>query len=364
VLYPQILLQSNAARNGGSYFIGPTSRTANYNNFSAGFQGSQLIFDFGKTFSKISGMSDLETASGQDLISAKQNLILNTYIAYFSYLQSERIRKVNEESLLQAGEHLKEALNFYKVGTKPQFDVIKAKADEASARVNLITAQNNLILNRLQLENILNIKLSDKAVFKDNLEINKDTISLENATLLSIQNRPEILGGKARVDANKSFLTSAWTAYLPSINATGGYTWRGFDLNQPFLNSWNLGLSISIPIFQGFQLDAGVDQARANLKNAEANYEYIVQTINLDVQQQYVNLKLSLAKIDAAKSLLHEAEETFKLAEGRYKEGVGSPIEITDAMVTLLNAQTTNIQALYDYQVAFVRLQKAIGTLK
>jgi outer membrane protein len=119
-----------------------------------------------------------------------------------------------------------------------------------------------------------------------------------------------------------------------------------------------------LPIFQGFALDAGIDQARANLKNAEASFDYVRQNIALDVEQQYTNLSLAVAKIEATKFLLTQAEETMKLAEGRYKQGVSSPIEITDARVTLLNAQISNIQALYDYQVAYVKLQKAMGVLQ
>lgn len=363
-LLPQISFQSRYAKNGGSFFYGPTVRPANYENYTIGFQAQQLIFDFGKTFSRVSATTNLKDASEQDLIFAKQNLILDTYIAYFSYLQAERIQEVNLESFKQAKEHLAQAEKLYDVGRKPQFDVLKAKADEANARVNLITAQNNLIISKLQLENVLNTKLGDNLHLKDNLELSKDSVSLDAALKISYTNRPELIGSKYRVDANKSFVTSAWTSNLPTISATGGYTWQSYALNQMFLTTWNIGISFSLPLFQGFALDAGIDQAKANLNIAEAQYDYTLQRVNLDVQSQYSSVKLALAKIDATKSLLQQAEEAFKLAEARYKEEVGSPIEITDARVTLLNAQTTYIQSLYDYQVSYVRLQKAMGTLK
>lgn len=364
VLLPQLSFNSGWNRYGGSFFVGPTAREATYGSYNYGFQLQQQVFDFGKSISRVSGTSDLVNASGEDLISAKQNLVLNTYIAYFSYLQAVRIKNVSVESLQQAQEHLKQAKSFYDVGKSPLFDVLKAKTDESNAKVNLLTSENNIIVSKLQLENILNTKLDNEILLKDNLEITKDTIEIQSALRLAWENRPEFIGAKLRVDANKSFVTSAWTANLPSINLTGGYNWKTFALNQSFLNSWNLGVTLSLPLFQGFALDAGVDQARANLKNAEATFDFIQQNINLDVQQQYTNLKLSVAKIDATKSFLDEAEETLKIADGRYAQGVGSLIEITDARVTLLNAQIQHIQALYDYQVSYVRLQKAIGVLK
>ncbi len=323
-----------------------------------------MLFDFGKSYSRLSATSDLKDASMQDLISSRQNLILNTYIAYFNYLQAVRIKGVSIESLRQAQEHLKQAQSFYDVGKKPQFDVLKAKTDEANARVTLINSENNLTVSRLQLENVLNVKLQPGFILKDNLEITKDTVSLQSALDEARNNRPEFIGAKLRMDANKSFLTSAWTANLPTISLTGGYNWRTFSLKQNFLNSWNLGVTLSLPVFQGFSLQAGIDLARANYKNAEATLDNITQTINLDIQQQYANVQLALAKIDATRSLLEQAKETLRLAEARYKEEVGSPIEITDGRITMLNAQISFVQALYDYQVANVRLQKAMGTLK
>jgi TolC family type I secretion outer membrane protein len=363
-LLPQVAFSTGWARNGGNFFQGPTAREVTYENYSYGFQLQQLLFDFGKSYTRVSGTADLKNASEQDLISAKQNLILNTYISYFTYLQAVRIKNVSLESLRQAQEHLQQAQSFYDVGTKPQFDVMKAKTDEANAKVNLITSENNIIVSRLQLENVLNVKLQQGTTLKDNLEIQKDSIGIINALKMAWENRPEYIGAKYRVDANQSFLTSSWTANLPSINITGGYNWRTFSLDQNFLNSWSLGVTLSVPIFQGFALDAGIDQARANLKNAEATFDFVKQTINLDVEQQYTNLNLAGAKINATKFLVSQAEETLKLAEGRYKQEVGSQIEITDARVTLLDAQMSYIQALYDYQVANVRLQKAIGILQ
>ena len=79
-----------------------------------------------------------------------KSLILNTYIAYFDYLQAVKLKNVSQESLEQATEHLKLSRSLFEVGSKPQFDVIKAESDEATARVNLLNARNNIDITRLQ----------------------------------------------------------------------------------------------------------------------------------------------------------------------------------------------------------------------
>ncbi len=363
VLFPQVAFNSGWTRNGGYFFSGNSARELFYNNFSTGFQLNQMIYDFGKTFSKVSGTSELKNSSERDLATAKQNLILNTYVAYFNYLEAARIKKVSLESLKQSEEHLAQAESFFNVGKKPQFDVIKAKTDLANSKVTLINSENNIIISKLQLENALNIKLGDDFQLQDNMDIIQDSLGIQNALETARKNRPDLISAKYKVEANKEFVTSAWAANLPSINMTGGYNWKTFSLSQDLKNSWNFGFTLSVPIFQGFSIDAGVDLAKANLKSAEAQYDYAFQTVDLDVQQQYYSLSLAQSKIDATKSLVEQAQEALNIAEGRYKQEIGSPIEITDARVTLLSSEVQYIQALYDYQVTSVRLKKAMGVL-
>ena len=363
-LFPQIFMGAGWARNGGTFFQGPASFQRTFATYNAGFQGSLLITDFGKTYSKLSGFSDLADASSQDVVNARQSLILNTYIAYFSYLQAVRLEKVSIESLTQATEHLKLSKSLYDVGRSPQFDVIKAESDEATARVNLINAENNIEINRLQFENILNIKLTPGFPLKDEFEIVRDSISDSNYLDIALQKRPEVIASKYRVEANKSFVTSAWTANLPTISGTAGYNWKSFNIAGVYPESWSLGLTISLPIFQGFALDAGIQQARANLDIAQSTYDLTVQAVTLDVRQQFSNLRLAQNQISAAKSLLKTAEETLRLAEARFKEEIGSAVEVTDARVGYYNAQVLMIQSLYNYQVNYARLQRAMGILK
>ena len=363
-IYPQVSLQTAWNRNGGTFFQGPIAIPRTFETYTTGFQGSMLLFDFGKTYSRISAYSDLTDASAQDLINAKQSLILDTYTAYFNYLQAVKLKKVSEESLQQASVHLKLSRSLFEVGSKPQFDVIKAESDEATARVNLLNAENNIDITRLQLENILNKKLPDQFNLRDEFEVVRDSVTELQSLNTAFQNRPEIIAAKLRVEANKSLLTSAWAANLPAINASGGYTWKSFALSQTFQGSWSLGVAVSLPIFQGFALDAGIQQARANLDIVKADYDLTEQSVTLDVRQQYSNLRLSMNQIAASRSLLKAAEETLRLAEARFKEEIGSAVEVTDARVAYYNAQVLLIQSLYNYQVTFARLERAMGTLK
>lgn len=94
---------------------------------------------------------------------------------------------------------------------------------------------------------------------------------------------------------------------------------------------------------------------------AKANEDLVRQTIVLDVQQAYLNLKEAENRIPTAEITVTQATENLDIANGRYAAGVGSPIEVTDAQVTYINAKTTYIQALSDYKVTQASLEKAMG---
>ncbi len=363
VLMPQISAQAAITRNGGTFILGKNVFNGYYDNYATGFQVQQLIFDFGKTFTKVSGSADLVDESNQDLKSASEDVIVNTYIAYFNYLASARVLVVDSETVQQAEDHLKQSQAFFKAGTAPQYDVVNAEVTVANANVNLIQAENNLKVARVQLENVMGKKLPDSFALADNLEVTYVNVDIQTAIDTALKNRPELLASQAQVEAGKQFLASAWTTNLPNISASGGYNWRNLT-PSPLYSGWNLGVTLSLPIFQGFELDAGIDLARANLKTAEASNELVMQTLLLDVQQQELALQEANESIQASKKLVESADEALRLAVGRYNSGTGTALEETDAQVALSNARIAYIQALYNYSVSYAKLERAMGTIK
>ena len=104
-----------------------------------------------------------------------------------------------------------------------------------------------------------------------------------------------------------------------------------------------------------------MEEAKANLNIIRANEETLKQGVLLDIQQAYLNLQQAEEKINTAELNVKQAEENLEIANGRYTAGVGNPIEVTDAEVSLINAKTSYNQALYDHKVALASLEKAMG---
>jgi outer membrane protein TolC len=267
---------------------------------------------------------------------------------------------VDEEAVKTASDHLAEAKAFYSVGTRAQIDVTKAEVDLANANVSLITVRNQVKIAKLQLENAMGIGLPSSYRIQQEFDTPSFTMSWDSVNAITMQ-RYDILSAEARVSANKALVTSAWAQHLPTLTATGNYTWTNF--NFPLLSRWTAGLTITLPIFQGFAITSQVDQARANVNIAEANLNTIKQALTLETEQDFLGLKNAEERLDATSKIVEQAKENLNLAEKQYAAGVGSALEVADAQLTLSNARITRIQSLFDYNSSLVRLKKAMGTL-
>jgi outer membrane protein len=361
--FPLLSIIGSASRTEGAFVFNPSfpPRDQQYNNYTAGFQLQQLIYDFGRTSNKVSASGDLVSSSLYDLKSATEDLIMVVEINCYTYLQAQYLEKVDQEALAQTEEHLKLAEAFYKAGTQPEYDVTKAQVDVANAKLNLIHSQNQIKVSKLLLENSLGVKIPNEFIITDSLKYDSLKISIDSVKSVALDNRTDLKSLQLKLAAQKSLVSSVWSQNLPSISAFGNYNWNGF--NFPLYSRWNAGINLSVPIFQGFSVSAQVQQAESQEKNIEASIEQLTLSILSEVQENYLAVIEAENRIAAVKQLVLQAEENFRLATQRYKAGVGSATEITDAQLALSNARYSNIQANYDYLTSLVRLKRSMGLL-
>ncbi|MGD0339739.1 MAG: TolC family protein [Bacteroidota bacterium] len=361
IFFPQLSASGGMTKNAGTSLIGPIQRVQDYESYSAGLSAQMLLFDFGKSIYRTMASSYGVDTSVAAVGGTKQTVILNAELAYFAYQETSSLVKVSEDALRSSTQHLQQAKAFFSVGTRAQFDVTKAEVDVANAQVALLRAQNQFRIARAQLDNAMGIQTSKIYVTPENMDLPSITMTVDSALVIAKVSRPEILSSASKVSVSEALYTASWMTRFPTISATGGYIWRG--LTFPLSSSWSAGVTISVPLFQGFAVDAGVQQAEAGIQIASATYEALVRSARLEIEQQILSLNEARERIAASAKLVEQATENLRLADARYASGVGSAIEITDALATLSNARIIEIQAQFDYRSAYVQLQRAMGIL-
>ena len=335
------------------------SRSDSVVQYTNGVTLKQNIFDFGKRSEQVQIQNLNLDSSRSDLKNVSAQVILNVNQAYYGVLKAMRNRDVAEESVKQFLQHLEQAKGFYKFGTKPKFDVTKAEVDLSNSKLNLIKTMNALKIAVATLNNAMGVPDAPEYDIEDNLSYQAVGITFEAAIVTAYKNRPDLESVIFKKQAAERSIVLAKKGYYPALTGNASYNWTGEE--PPLNEGWNVGATLSFPIFSGFLTKHQVEEARANLNVLSANEESLKQAVFLDVQQAYLNLKDAEERIPAAELVVRQAEENLELASGRYAAGVGNPIEVTDAQVSLSNAKTSYIEALYDYRVSQASLEKAMG---
>lgn len=359
--FPAVNLSSSTTRTEGAFVFNPSfpPRDQRYTNYVVSLQAQQTLYDFGKTGGRVTANENFVDAAALDAAAMRQNVIANVKLAYLNFIQTARVAKVDEEAVAQAEQHLVRAKAFYSVGKRPEFDVTQSEVDLANAKVNLIRGRNLQQLAKVQLENAMGVHPATNYSVNEFFVIPPLYTTLDSAKTLAFAQRSELRSARARLQANHALAAAAWNQHLPTLSANGNYIWSAFDF--PLFSRWNAGVTLSLPVFQGFNISAQVQQAKANTDVAQANLEVLTESITLEVEQVYLSLQEANERIAATTKLVEQAEQNLKLAEARYNSGVGSAIEVTDAQLSRSNARITHIQAQYDYNSALVRLRRAMG---
>jgi len=359
--YPQIDWTSSASRSsvGTRTSFGFETRSVTFSSYSTGVNLNQNIFDFGKTSTQVKIQRLNYDSSVSDLDNILDQVTFNVKQAYYGVLQARRNRDVSAESVKQFQQHLDQAKGFYEVGTKPKFDVTKAEVDLSNAKLNLITAVNAVKLAVSSLNNAMGVPDAPEYEIEDNLSYKKYEMTFEDAVSKAYETRPDLKSVIAKRQSAERSIDLARKDYFPVLTGTAGYDYAGNEF--PLQKGWNIGATLSFPIFSGFLTKYQVEEAKANLNVLLANEETLRQTVFLGVQQAYLSLRDAEEKIPTAELGVKQAEENFEIANGRYAAGVGNPIEVTDAEVSLLTSKLSYIQALYNYKVSQASLAKAMG---
>jgi outer membrane protein len=357
--YPQLTASGDYTRswapNGGS----GSASTGASDYYSSNVSLSQKIYDFGRTPSQVE-IQKLNTQSARSILQdTADQAVFDAKQAYYNLLETQQARVVAQEAVVQFQKHLDQARGFFEVGVKPKFDVTKAEVDLSNARLSLIKAENAVSLARVTLNNALGLPDAPSYALQDTLSFIEYGLSFEQAMRKAESQRADLRSLRFKESASKESVSLAKKEYLPTLSGSAGYTFAGPGF--PLDHGWNYGLSLNVPLFNGFLTKYQVAEAQSNVDVLRSNELTLRQAIVLQVQQGYIALRDAAESIRTTELAVRQARENLDLANGRYEAGVGSPMEVTDAVVAYSDAQLAYVRSLCAYKIAQATIERAIG---
>lgn len=344
------------------------SRSNPYSNLSNNIAASYLLYDFGNRDANLENARQLLLAASATQSSVVQNLLLQAIQAYYQVQAGIAALDAALESERASEESYKAADARYKAGVATPADKLQAQTVFAQNTLNRITAEVTLKNAYGLLANVMGVT-ADQPI---KLIPNKLNPAQSN-TAQSIQNvgdlinqaqkrRPDLIASAAQLKAAEASIDASRAAAKPTVSV--GVSNNLQDGNSlSFNNNSSLGVTVSIPLFAGYGPSYRIKAALANADARSAQRDQLRLQISLDVWRAYQNLTTANQSIVAAAVLVSSAEESSRVALGRYKAGVGNIIDTLNAQSALASARQQQVQADLNANITRATLAQSIGGL-
>lgn len=295
---------------------------------------------------------------------------VNVEESYYNVLLAKELVKLGELNLELSKKNLDDTKSMYDAGVVAEYDYLTANVQYRNLIPALSEVKNQLRISKNNLRILLGLDLNTELVFNDSLEyLSKEELSLsEGSSLLLKQNYliQQLEKDVKLQDLNASF---EFSKYFPELNFTGIWQAQAQENDEkPFsrwfyANSVNVGLTLKVPIFNGFSTASRVEQA-------EIDYKKSVEELNktkLNLKNQLENVLLSIStsreQVEAYEINIDQAFKGYEIATKRFNAGLGTQLEVTNALVDFTQAKVNYLTSIRDYYVYHANLQSLLGNL-
>jgi len=332
-------------------------------NYSASLSLSQPLFTWGKVRLgyKLASLNYNLTESVYNQVESE--VIFNVKKSFYSVLLAKKFLEIAEEAVEVMEDQYQVIRGFYREGKVSSVDVDRVKVLLANAKTKKIKAANGLKLAKKALYNLINID-GEEWEIEGELSFNTDEseIDLKDSIKQALENRPEIKQVLIQKKMTECSLKLARAENRPNLALVGNYEYKKpFYFEDEWDKSWNAGCYLTFPLFNGFSNWGRIKQAKAQISQVEIAYDQLKKGISLEIESIYLDLKEAEERIHAQEENVSLAKKNLKIIQERYERGLVSDLDLRETQLALTQAETEYSQALFDYNVALAKLQKAVG---
>jgi outer membrane protein TolC len=310
----------------------------------------------------------------QSYQASRATVITDVKKAYYDVLIAQEQTKLVAQSIDRGEQALNDTRLLYKQGLAADLDTLRAFVNVENLRPTLIKAQSLVDITKTILKTKLGMNASDDFVLTDSLVFdgNPPMLNFETAYNEAIENRPEVSQLKLQIDVAEAQVDAELANFLPTLDAQAQYQRLTLANNFQFDQySWgtnlSVGLQLTVPLSLPFltgthtQTSAKVQQAKLEKKKSETLYENVKETIRAEVKNALSTLEETIKRLQVQATTVQSAERSYNITRLRRAQGIGSALELTDAELALTQAKGNYLQAVYDYLIAKINLEKSLG---
>jgi outer membrane protein len=337
----------------------PTSATFNYWRFGATL--TQTLFD-APTFSYWRAALASIGAQRATWDAARLDAAYNVRTAYFTARANAALTDVAKQTVENQQKHLVQVEGYVQVGTHPEIDLYQSKSDLANAQVALITAQNNYDTSKATLNQAMGVAMDTEYDLQDAAAepVDFEDSNIEDDVAYAEKTRPELKAFDEKLRSEVLTKRGALFTWSPTLGFTANVQDVGVDLTNL---SWNYYIQVgaSWNFFNGLNSYSQVKQANAQIASYRAQLDTERLQVRLELEKGRLAVRAGKASIISATDAYENAKVLERLAEGRYKAGVGNAVELSDAILQQANSAAQLVQAQFNLSIARGQFLRALG---
>lgn len=333
-----------------------------WNNVNAGISASMPLINAQLWQSLKLSALDVELAVEQAR-SSKISMISQVKQAYYAVLLAQQVNAVYKDVYENAAKNLEHTEHLYNAGKTSEYEYLRAQVNVKNAEPSLYSSTMAIDLAIWQLKAVMGIDLNAKIGVEGNIEQYKNDMMTYQMSDVNLENNTTLAQLNLQNMQLERTIKMTKYQYIPTLAASFSYNY--IAMGNDFKFKWNpysvAGLSLNIPIFDGFSKRNNIRQYKATQDILQLNIEDTERNLRIAFKN-YENLIATYMKnYAAAESTLTMAQRSYDIAERMYKLGKATLLELNDAQLALVQAQLTMSQAVYNFMVTKAEMEELAG---
>ena len=315
------------------------------NSYSAGVSYGQDLLSFGRTEASLREARAQHEAAAAQLRSAINNTTFDVRIAFVDLARAQDLLVVANENVREFSVHLAQVRVMAELGTRIRYDITKAEVDYGNAQLSALAASNLLLTARASLGRVLGLAedFPGSIAAPTPLPVPEDRAALFRRAR---QNHPDLVALQAQARAASAAVDYAVADLRPDLSFNAGFSWSGGTF--PLSRGWSLGPSLDWSVFNGWRKTIALDTASVQLQSSRTRIASREQQLFQDLTVAMIQLQTARAQKIVAEVVVRAARESLDLVSARYKLGLATAVELTDAEVAVAQARAQQVQAHRD----------------
>jgi outer membrane protein len=335
------------------------------NVWNATLRVTQPLYAAGRVRTAIDIARNVRQAATLEVLEVEADIALQVRRAYFQLGIADDFVAIASEAYALADAQLEQVALFRQQGTVSDFDVLRARVERDNLEPSIIEARNARRLAELELKRLINVPASQAVVVTTRLDPAVEDVD-RAALRAALDRRAGLRALDEAIAAREGAVRIAQSARRPSVDFVGLFSFQAFPgAPTPPLRDWRrdwaVSVNLSLPILDGGRAAGETVQAEAELRQVRLQRAQLREALGMELEAALSEFDASRAQILARRATVDQARRAADLAELRFRSGLATQLETSDARLLLRQAQVNETQALSAYLTTLARIERASG---